>query len=62
MTILLLKRGIIAFLPINLKNKEERYMLVVYALERFFTIHKSVCILNHNKAEIIYFHPEVIKI
>ena len=29
------------FLPINIRNKEGRYMLVVYALGRIFNAHKS---------------------
>ena len=29
------------FLPINIRNKEGRYMLLVYALGRIFNAHKS---------------------
>ena len=55
MAILLLKRGKIEFLPINIRNKEGRYMLVVYALGRIFDTHKSEYFLYQMKAEIIYF-------
>ena len=55
MAILLLKRGKIEYLPINIRNKEGRYMLVVYALGRIFNAHKSEYFLYQLNAEIIYF-------
>ena len=48
------ERGIIAILPINIKNKEGKYITVVYALGRISDTHESVCILYHIKAKIIY--------
>ena len=62
MTVLLLKRSKIAFLSINIRNKEERHMLVINAPGRSFDIRKFICILYQVKAEIIYFVSRVLKI
>ena len=49
------EKGQNCILPINVRNKEGRYILVVYALRRIFNTHKSVYISYKMKAEIIYF-------
>ena len=45
----------VAFLSINIRKKEGRYMLVVYALLHISNTHKSVYISYRMKAEIINF-------
>ena len=55
---MLLKRGknsIFQFLPINIRNKEGRYVPVVYALRRILNTDKSEYFVYLMKAEIIYF-------
>ena len=54
------EKGQKAFLPINIQNKEGRYMLVVYALRSFFNYYKSVHFSYQMKDEEVY--PEVMKI
>ena len=51
MAILLLKGSKNEFVPIIIRNKEGRYMLVVYALNT----HNSEYFLYQMKAELIYF-------
>ena len=55
MAVLLRKKVKIAFLPVNIRNKEGRNKLVVDALGRFLNTHDSASILYQMKAEIIYF-------